>query len=84
MATTDVYNHDTQYDLQKTITLAEDFMNQEENLGRFHLNISIIPKDKNSAEYKEFHKRFFKRSINHFLNHWTSVIPASKKSHKSN
>lgn len=60
MATTDVYNHDTQYDLQKTITLAEDFMNQEENLGRFHLNISIIPKDKNSAEYKEFHKRFFK------------------------
>ena len=47
MATTDVYNHDTQYDLQKTITLAEDFMNQEENLGRFHLNISIIPKDKN-------------------------------------
>ena len=60
MATTDVYNHDTQYDLQKTITLAEDFMNQEENLGRFHLNISIIPKDKNSDEYKEFHKRFFK------------------------
>lgn len=60
MATTDVYNHGTQYDLQKTITLAEDFMNQEENLGRFHLNISIIPKDKNSAEYKEFHKRFFK------------------------
>ena len=60
MATTDVYNHDTQYDLQKTIILAEDFMNQEENLGRFHLNISIIPKDKNSAEYKEFHKRFFK------------------------
>ena len=60
MATTDVYNHDTQYDLQKTITLAEDFMNQEENLGRFHLNISIIPKDKNSAEYKEFHKSFFK------------------------
>ena len=60
MATTDVYNYDTQYDLQKTITLAEDFMNQEENLGRFHLNISIIPKDKNSAEYKEFHKRFFK------------------------
>ena len=60
MATTDVYNHDTQYDLQKTITLAEDFMNQEENLGRFHLNISIIPKDKNSAEYKEFHKWFLK------------------------
>ena len=56
MATTDVYNYDTQYDLQKTITLAEDFMNQEENLGRFHLNISIIPKDKNSAEYKRFFK----------------------------